>query len=307
MVATGPDCHARVTIPIRGPFSLGASRRFLEGFTPAAHPGDTADHLHLAFPVENHCEAVGVCVSQPEADRDVVADLYGRVEVTPATVAAQLARILSLDVDGSAFEEVGDRDAVIADLQARTPGLRPVCFFSPYEAACWAIISHRTRIPQAATIKQQIADRYGTSVDIHGRPEPAFPGPHTLAEVTDQLDDLWRVKRGRLAQLADAALNGHLDAERLRAMNVGDALDHLQALPGIGPFSAELILLRGAGHPDHVPTHERRLLEAIGQLYGIDEPTVDDLRGLAEAWRPYRTWCAVLLRSWYEERQRDQP
>lgn len=294
---------ATVTIPVTGPFSLDASTRFLEGFPPAAHDGDTAGHLHVAFPVEGRWNPVGVCVMQPKPDGEVSAELYSFAEPDPETVAAQLARILSLDVDGSDFETVGERDPVIADLQARTPGLRPVCFFSPYEAACWAIISHRIRITHAATIKRKIAERFGTSVDIHGRQEHAFPGPRKLGQITDQLNDLWQVKKERLAHLSDATLKGHLNAQTLRSMHAQDALEHLQELPGIGPFSAELTLVRGTGRSDHAPTHERRLLEALGHLYGIDNPTVDHLHDVAEAWRPFRTWCAVLIRSWYEQRR----
>ena len=47
----------------------------------------------------------------------------------------QVTRILSLDVDGTGFPEVGRRDPVVGGLQARWPGLRPVGFYSPYEAA----------------------------------------------------------------------------------------------------------------------------------------------------------------------------
>lgn len=305
MPGTGPDStmaepYATVTIPAVGSFSLSASTRFLEAFAPAAHDAAADGHLHLAFPVEGDWQPVGACIRQPEPDGDVVADLYSRREQPTATrVAAQLARILSLDVDGSGFADVGDRDRVIADLQAQSPGLRPVCFFSPYEAACWAILSHRVRITQAAAMKQRIADRYGTAISIHGPPTPAFPGPPTLAKIATELD-VWDTKRQRLVHLADAALDGQLDAERLRTIPTDEALRCLQRLPGIGPFSSELILLRGAGHPDHMPTEERRLLSAVGELYGIDRPTVDDLRELAENWRPYRTWCAVLIRAWYE-------
>jgi hypothetical protein len=54
-------------------------------------------------------------------------------------VREQVARILSLDVDGTGFPEVGRRDPVVGGLQARWPGLRPVGFFSPYEAGAWAL------------------------------------------------------------------------------------------------------------------------------------------------------------------------
>lgn len=65
----------------------------------------------------------------------------------------QVERILSLDVDGAGFPALGDRDRVVGDLQRRYPGLRPVQFHTPYEAAVWAIIGHSTQMTQAATIK----------------------------------------------------------------------------------------------------------------------------------------------------------
>lgn len=296
--------NATVTITACGPFSLPASTRFLEGFAPARHDGATGeDHLHLAFPVEDEWRVVGACVREHDEGR-VVADLYGDHEADPEHVRAQLARILSLDVDGSSFPDVAVRDQVIARLQRRYPGLRPVCFWSPYEATCWAIISHRTRISQAAAIKQRIAERHGATVGIHGDRMTAFPDPRVLRDAAERLD-LWEVKRKRLSQVADAALDGRLQAGRLRSQDAHDALDQLQRLSGIGPFSAQLILLRGAGHPDHVPSHERRLLKAVGTLYDIDDPSVEDLRDLAERWRPFRTWCAVLIRAWFEDQARN--
>jgi DNA-3-methyladenine glycosylase II len=63
----------------------------------------------------------------------VVGEVFG--DADPEAVRDQVARILSLDVDGSGFPAVGRRDPVVGGLQARWPGLRPVGFFSPYEAA----------------------------------------------------------------------------------------------------------------------------------------------------------------------------
>jgi DNA-3-methyladenine glycosylase II len=56
---------------------------------------------------------------------------------------------------------VGERDPVIAGLQRRYPGLRPVAFWSPYEAAAWAVIGQRIRIRQAAGIKAAMARQLG--------------------------------------------------------------------------------------------------------------------------------------------------
>jgi DNA-3-methyladenine glycosylase II len=60
-----------------------------------------------------------------------------------------------------------------------------------------------------------------------------------------------------------------------------------QALTGLGPFSAELVLLRGAGHPDCLPAHESRLPRAVERAFGLDRPpTLEELGRLAEAWQP---------------------
>jgi DNA-3-methyladenine glycosylase II len=67
----------------------------------------------------------------------------------------------------------------VAELAARYPGLRPVCFGSPYEAA-WAVIGHRIRITQAAAIKERIAEQRGEHLTVAGAPLAAFPAPRAL-------------------------------------------------------------------------------------------------------------------------------
>jgi len=72
---------------------------------------------------------------------------------------------------------------------------------------------------------------------------------------------------------------------------------------GLGPFAAELVVLRGTNHPDGVPEHEARLDAEIIARYGPGT-TRDQV---APAWRPYRTWAAVHLRALRERRTQDQP
>ena len=81
-------------------------------------------------------------------------------------------------------------------------------------------------------------------------------------------------------------------------MDRDEALAYLQQLPGIGPFSAELVLLRGAGDPDAFPRHEQRLHRAMAAAYGLgDAPDFDVLERVADRWRPYRSWVGLLLRN----------
>src|SRR5712691_9743212 len=244
------------TLVPRGPFSLAASIKFLEGFTPASYSGAEGGVLELAFPVEGSWRTVGVRVWQDAAGVGAEAD-GGAVQaeiVSPAEPGAdlvaevrpQVERILSLDVDGSGFSSVGERDPVDGEVQRRYPGLRPVGFWSPYEAAAWTIIGHRIRITQAAAIKARIAERLGEPVSFGGRVVHAFPSPQRLAKL-DTFPGLAGRKPEWLRSLAHAALDGQLDAARLRAMPHEEAMADLKKLPGIGDFSAGLTLLRGAG------------------------------------------------------------
>ena len=96
----------RFTLTARGPFSLAASTRFLEGFAPAGYTGAQEGVLDLAFAVEGSWQTVGVRVRQQE--NEVVGEAANAGDVDADAVARQVARILSLDVDGSGFSAVGE-------------------------------------------------------------------------------------------------------------------------------------------------------------------------------------------------------
>lgn len=207
--------------------------------------------------------------------------------------------MLSLDVDGTGFPGVGVRDPLIGGLQRQFPGLRPVGFHSPYEAAAWAVLSHRIRITQAAALKARLAEEYGESVQVDGVAGRAFPAPDRLRSVGD-VRGLTKLKAARLRGIADAALRGDLDGATLRDCEPDEALALLQRLPGIGPFSAQLVLVRGACAPDVFPTAEPRLHRAMAALYDVESPPLERLVEIADQWRPYRSWASVLIRAWWE-------
>ncbi|WP_442814822.1 DNA-3-methyladenine glycosylase family protein [Streptomyces sp. NBC_01298] len=150
------------------------------------------------------------------------------------------------------------------------------------------VIGNRIRMTQAAHIKARLAEQYGQALDVAGRQLHAFPAPAELRRITG-FPGLTEVKIERLHALADAALEGRLDAARLREQPAEFALTDLKELPGIGPFSAELILIRGAGHPDVFPMAEPRVHKAMAAAYGLAPCAAADttrLAKIADAWRP---------------------
>jgi DNA-3-methyladenine glycosylase II len=72
----------------------------------------------------------------------------------------------------------------------------------------------------------------------------------------------------------------------------------VQQVKGLGPFAAELVVVRGANAPDALPRHECRLDAEIAEQYGPGRTLAE----VSPAWRPYRTWAAVHLRALREQR-----
>jgi DNA-3-methyladenine glycosylase II len=268
---------------VAGPWSLATSRAFWEGFAPAALDQQDGDTLRTVFLAEREWTAVSATVRQAGTAAHTAVTGTGDLDAA----AAQVARFLSLDVDGRGWPAVGDRDPVIGAAQRELPGLRPCGFHSPYEAAAWAVLSQRLRVSQAARLRIDLIDRHGA--------DGAFPAPDRLRE----LDlDLPGRKTEYLHAVADAALDGLLDGAALREVPPEAAIERVRKIKGLGPFAAELVVLRGANHPDGLPQHEGRLDEEIAFRYGSG--VAPDR--VAQAWRPYRTWAAVHLRVLREKR-----
>lgn len=83
-----------------------------------------------------------------------------------------------------------------------------------------------------------------------------------------------------------------LDASR----PLGETVAALEALPGIGPWTAEMIALRCCGQMDAFPSGDLGLRRAVGRLLGVSGPAAEaEVVRAAEAWRPYRALAAMHL------------
>lgn len=289
-------------ITVQGEFDLAAAARFLTGFAPAGQPDADPGALRVAFPLDGEWTPVGAVLRQ-RSPGEVAVEVHGPPSSAEAVVT-QVRRMCSLDVDGTGFREVADRDPVVSLLQELHPGLRPVLFASPYEAACWAVLSHRIWMTQAVRLRRRLAERHGTEVEVGGSVLTSFPAPAVLAKL-EYLPGLPGAKMQRLRAIAEAAADGLLDAASLRSMPADEALKQLQVLPGVGRFSAELILIRGAGHPDVFPRAETRLHEIMREAYHLPDAGVEELTDIAETWAPFRSWASFLFRVEGEARLRE--
>jgi DNA-3-methyladenine glycosylase II len=287
---TAADTVRTSRVALRGPYDLAEVA--LMGF---GHRNESSFDgvMRLAFCLDGQEQQVGVEVRQTGDHLDLVVHGDGDLDA----ITAQVARVVSADADGVAWDAVCAADPVLARVHAIAPGFRPSNFYSPYEAAVWAVISARRARPQGIALRRKIAEAYGRGFELAGQTEWALPTPSTILTITS-FPGLPADRIPRLHAIANAAHDGLLDVERLRAMEPADAMLEVQQLPGIGPFYSALIVIRALGLTDVLSVQEDHTRELVREKYGFDHtPSDAELERVAEAWRPFRTWAAVTLRA----------
>jgi AraC family transcriptional regulator of adaptative response / DNA-3-methyladenine glycosylase II len=91
-----------------------------------------------------------------------------------------------------------------------------------------------------------------------------------------------------LTALAEAVVDGRVDFGGA----VGEVVSSLEAVPGIGPWTAQYVALRALGDADAFPAADLVLRRAAGGRVPLSPR---DLEHLADRWRPWRGYAAQHL------------
>jgi DNA-3-methyladenine glycosylase II len=281
-----------VVLAVDGPFSLAAAAGF--SFGPnAGREFSEGDVMRLAFVADDLRHHVGAAISQ-QPDGSLTVELSGDGE--PDAAQVQIRRILSVDADPAGWLAAGKADPVLGRLQSEYPGLRPVLFHSPYEAAAWAMLAQRRHRTQAAAVRRRLSQAAGVTFYLAGQPESAFPLPERLLEI-DSFPGIDETRLARLHGVARAALDGELDPNALAAAPPDQVMKDLRKIKGLGPVYAMLVHLRATGVTDGLALGEPRLASCLRHYYDLPAtPDTETITRLAEPWRPFRTWAGVLFR-----------
>jgi DNA-3-methyladenine glycosylase II len=277
-------------------FRVQALAEFYAGFVPGSGMASTDlgrrhhDAFSLGFRLDRSYEPV--LVSLAERGEHLCVDIVGTADV--AAVERQLQRVLGLDADSASWFDLGERDAVVGELQRAFPGFLSAGSASPYEAAVWAVLSPRMHQAQAARIKQALTREFGDTLELGGLTQRVFPSPERLSSL-ECFPGLSLEKVARLRGIAEAALRGRLDADYLLDLGEERALRELRTLRGVGAWAASHIFYRGAAPRDGLPIAEPRLLHAFSSAYRLRSPSLGILQRVGSSWRPFRLWMCVLL------------
>ncbi len=171
-------------------------------------------------------------------------------------IGKTLRRILGLDVDPEPFHRLAAAEPALRPTVLALRGMRPPRFVGLFEAFANVVPFQQLSLDAGVAIVGGLVERFGERLEYGDRRFFAFPTAQAIAAARPaslRATGLSSRKAETLRRLARAIESGELDEERIARMTTTDALQTLNALPGIGPWSAGLVLLRGFGRLDVFP------------------------------------------------------
>jgi AraC family transcriptional regulator of adaptative response / DNA-3-methyladenine glycosylase II len=203
------------------------------------------------------------------------------------TAVARCRRLLDLDADPAAVDEVLGADPALSALVAGAPGRRVPTSPDASELAVRAVLGQQVSVAGARTLTAQLVTAAGRPLaEPVGTLTHAFPRPAALADADLTAVGLTGARRRTVHALATALAHGSLSlgpgADR------DEAARSLLALPGIGPWTAALVGLRGLADPDVWLPGDLALRRSLRTLDSSDGDA-------AARWRPWRSYAVMHL------------
>ncbi|MGS5088335.1 AlkA N-terminal domain-containing protein [Hydrogenophaga sp. A37] len=288
-------CSGEVRLSWRPPFDASAMLSFLairqlpgvEHVNPEAFSLQRT--LQLTVAQRTHTGWLSVRLV-PDARQLVLRVSDGLLPVLPSVIW-RVREVFDLDADPATINATLHADFPDGD------GLRVPGCFDGFELAVRAVLGQQITVAAARTLATRLLDRFGTPVETpNSELNRLFPSPHTLASADPaRLGEIGivRQRQAALQALARAVADGSLELDGRAPMD--QTVQTLQALPGIGPWTAQYIAMRALRWPDAWPVGDVALIKTLGILGRGRTATLEADRQSA-AWRPWRSYAVI--RAW---------
>jgi AraC family transcriptional regulator of adaptative response / DNA-3-methyladenine glycosylase II len=219
----------------------------------------------------------------------------------------RLRELFDLDADPLRIAAHLGSDPLLAAEVEAAPGLRMPGAWDRFELALRAVLGQQVSVAGASTLSGRIALRFGTSLAT------PFKGLDRASATADalakaELADIAaigmpRSRANTVRELARFAANGGLRMPP--GTSCDDAVARLDAVPGIGPWTAHYIAMRALRYPDAFPSGDLGLRKAFGVLEGAAAvPSEASLERRSQIWRPWRAYAAATL--WHSLSRHEQ-
>lgn len=297
------DGGLALRVPYSGPLAF---RHLLAYLAPRAIPGVESVDLETKGGTYRRtfttCGEPGVIeVSQGQVGgRDQHLSVVAHLPTFRALIddVARCRRLFGLDRPASEAAALA-ADPLLGDVVRANPGVRVPGAWDPFEIAVRIILGQQVSVAGATTMAGRLVEEFGTPVpglEAMGLSH-VFPAATTLASASvDRLQSLG-LTGARARTIRDVARAYSEERVRLDpGVELDELIASLEALPGIGPWTAQMIALRAAGQPDAFASGDLGLRRAVGRLAGLEGPAdAAEVERVAEAWRPHRALASMYL------------
>ncbi len=247
-------------------------------------------------PVAFKLSATGT-VEEPELHYELHTD-EPLSETDVAAVVRRIKIYLSVDDDLRRFYEAIDSDPPFVTVKRELYGYHQVKFLTPFENACWTILSQRNLLGVAQRMKRSMIQEFSAAVEFDGREYWPFPGAKAVLQAS--VEDLTRLLRNsrRADYIHGAAVAfSQVDEAFLREGSYDEVSRWLRDIPGVGAWSAAFIMIRSLGRMERIPYGDHALMRIAGKVYGGGRPLpADEVQRLADHYGDLQGYWAHYLR-----------
>lgn len=235
--------------------------------------------------------ATGIVALTPHQDHVACVLRLADFRDLPIAVA-RCRRLLDLDADPVPIAETLAGDPALAGAIAADPGRRIPRTVDEHELAIRVVLGQQVSVRAAGTLAARLASTRGLPItDPDGGLTHCFPTAAEIAGLDPNTLSMPESRRRTVLALAEALGNG--------AIPLGPGCDwaatraRLVGLPGIGPWSTELIAMRGLGDPDAFPASDLGVRTGA-RIIGLPSGAAV-LATRAQSWRPWRSYATQYL------------
>lgn len=284
-----PPGYITLRLPYRPPISLKPLFTFLADRAIAAVEAGSSEHFARTLSLP-HGTAV---IEWRAVDENWIQCHLHLSDLRDMAAAVQRSRrLLDLDADPKAIEDLFKRDPMMRKLIKRSPGLRVPGHVDGAELAVRAVLGQQVSVTAARRHAEELTKRFGKPLtQPHGEFTHTFPAPEVIAEASDEDLRMPASRRKALRKLASELADGSLCLDA--GTDRDQASARMLAIPGIGPWTVAYIRMRALSDPDvFMPTD----LGIKHALESLDMPSdVKAASIVAERWRPWRSYALQYL------------
>jgi AraC family transcriptional regulator of adaptative response / DNA-3-methyladenine glycosylase II len=201
---------------------------------------------------------------------------------------ARCRRLLDLDADPRAVDEVLGADPLLAGSVAARPGIRVPGHVDGNELAVRAVLGQQVSVLGARTLAARLVAQCGLVLPVpDGSLTHAFPTPQALADLDPATLAMPKSRATALLSLVSALTRQEIDLEP--GADRDETTASLMALPGIGQWTADYIRMRALGDPDVAMSTDLGFRHGVQVLGADGDPKHTD--ELARRWRPWRSYA----------------